>query len=103
LSNLRDKLYWRAHYLDWAGGYIIQMANTFHIRKWIFVAISNCSKIDEIISELTALMIYCGTDPQGSYFFFVVSNLLLIDLDDPRDATNGFQLLTKVNNIDRLN
>ena len=42
------------------------------------------------------------TDPQGSYFFFVVNNLLLIDLDDPRDATNGFQLLTKVYNINRL-
>ena len=43
--------------IQMANKFRYQMANTFHIGKWIFVAISNFSKIDEIISELTALIL----------------------------------------------
>ena len=112
----------------------IQTSNDkyFHICKWIFVAISNFSKIDEIISEVTALILkdHISSLLSAIYFWSIwtiletrqtVSNFLLrliiwigwigcfitwhfgtdfssllIGLDDPRDATNGFQLLTKV-------
>ena len=56
LSKLRDKHCWRVS--KWQIDFDIKwQIHTFHICKWIFVAISNFSKIDEIISELTALIL----------------------------------------------
>ena len=56
LSKLRDKHCWRVS--KWQINFDIKwQIHTFHICKWIFVAISNFSKIDEIISELTALIL----------------------------------------------
>ena len=56
LSKLRDKHCWRVS--KWQINFDIQwQIHTFHICKWIFVAISKFSKIDEIISELTALIL----------------------------------------------